>query len=301
MTPEVTGAKCPGRTAYIPALSLLSHPPIAHPELATMNEVDFDIEKLLADADEVVQSDDTIEAVENQDTDSNVEPDDPVQVEPESVNKTKRRRKKAAKQKRRRGRPKGSTAKSRVLIPDADGVLVECSTRPRWRRPDQIRFRKRYCQELIEWMADGNTYEGFATVINTDRANLYKWETEYPEWVDAKRTAFEQCEQWWLKIAKDNLISKREGSLNSSVWIFNMKNRFKWTDRTDLTSGDESLKSKPIDIRFVQVDKEMQNAIDRRIEIDDNSGTDTTATQPERNTGSDQYGDQLPGFSSNRL
>ncbi len=73
---------------------------------------------------------------------------------------------------------------------------------------------------------------------------LYNWEKVHSEFLDAKKEGSERNLLYWEKAGKEGLwdeteyneqgklLSKR--SLNSTVWIFNMKNRHRWRDNKDV-------------------------------------------------------------------
>jgi hypothetical protein len=68
--------------------------------------------------------------------------------------------------------------------------------------------------------------------------------------LQAEKRAIEQaereCRLFWEKEGIENMyIQKDGGSFNSAVWIFNMKNRFNWKDRTDVTSNEETINRPP--------------------------------------------------------
>ena len=97
------------------------------------------------------------------------------------------------------------------------------------------KYKPEYCQKLIDHMATGLSYETFGAVIDVATSTIYLWEDEHPEFSEAKKIAFNKCRIWWESHATDYLVNSPNGkSLNASIWIFNMKNRFKWTDRQDI-------------------------------------------------------------------
>lgn len=92
-------------------------------------------------------------------------------------------------------------------------------------------YRSEYCQLLVDHMTKGFSYESFAATIRTSRASLYNWEKQYPEFLDAKKEAFEQCQYWWEKQGINGLHSDQDSpKINPAMWIFNMKSRFRWKD-----------------------------------------------------------------------
>ena len=98
------------------------------------------------------------------------------------------------------------------------------------------------CDEVIEFMAKGYSFDAFAGHVDISKEPLYQWIKKYPEFSDSKRRAFQLCREFWetkgieglfstsrTEKSGDTLISESK-ALNASVWIFNMRNRFKWTD-----------------------------------------------------------------------
>lgn len=102
-------------------------------------------------------------------------------------------------------------------------------------------YKEGYCIALIDHMSKGFSYESFAAKIGTCRQTLYNWEKEYPEFLDTKKQAQELCQFWWESAGINglytivehdedggkNIIEKK---INPSMWIFNMKARFRWQD-----------------------------------------------------------------------
>jgi len=101
------------------------------------------------------------------------------------------------------------------------------------RRPD---YKEEYCQMLIDHMSQGLSYETFAAVVKTHRSTLYRWEAKYSNFRDAKQTGVEAGQLLWEKIGIAQAVGdKALGKGNVASWIFNMKNRYSWTDRTEQT------------------------------------------------------------------
>lgn len=103
-------------------------------------------------------------------------------------------------------------------------------------------YKPEYCQSLIDFMAQGFSFKLFAGEIDVNEDTLFEWANRYPDFSDSKKKAFIKCQKFWEQKALDHLVnfsSKENGSesLNTALWIFNMKNRFKWTDRVDVTEN----------------------------------------------------------------
>lgn len=102
------------------------------------------------------------------------------------------------------------------------------------------KYKPEYCQGLIDHMGAGLSFESFAAVIRVHRDTLFEWDKVHPEFSDAKKIAVLACQLFWENLGIKYILNESESfgegqskstSLNSAVWIFNMKNRFKWRDK----------------------------------------------------------------------
>jgi hypothetical protein len=108
-------------------------------------------------------------------------------------------------------------------------------------------YNEDFCEMLIGHMAKGYSFESFASVTDTCKDTLYEWVKVHPEFSDAKKRALEKSRFWWESQGIEGIYTKEtfeqdengsrstKKALNSSVWIFNMKNRFKdeWRDKQE--------------------------------------------------------------------
>lgn len=83
-------------------------------------------------------------------------------------------------------------------------------------------------------MGEGFSYETFAAQVGTHRDTLYEWETQHPNFSDAKKKGQALCQDWWEKMGRAGAAGKIK-NFNAAVWIFSMKNRFKWHDKHEIT------------------------------------------------------------------
>lgn len=84
------------------------------------------------------------------------------------------------------------------------------------------------CEKLVNEMAKGISYRAFAGMIKVNPKTLYKWESLYEEWAEAKEVATAACLYFWESRGIESLDNPK--NFNSVVWYMNMKNRFGWRD-----------------------------------------------------------------------
>jgi len=112
------------------------------------------------------------------------------------------------------------------------------------------RYRVDYNALLIDYMAEGLSFEAFAGHIGVTRRTLYNWLEQYESFQEARELGLAKCRDWWerlgLKIAEgvgnERVVVKEltretpDGKVtetvygpatpNGSTWFANMKNRF---------------------------------------------------------------------------
>ena len=97
-------------------------------------------------------------------------------------------------------------------------------------------YRPEYCQRLIAWGKQGLSFESFASDVDVCVDTLYEWDQRHPEFSDAKKRASAYSRAWWERMGQSGMLAT---GFSSAVWIFNMKNRFGWRDK----SPEESVES----------------------------------------------------------
>lgn len=105
-------------------------------------------------------------------------------------------------------------------------------------------YKPEYCEMLIKHMSDGYSFESFGAVVHCSKATLYNWKHDYPEFLEAQSTGSMYSSMFWEKLGIDGVKGNLDG-FNASAWIFNMKNRHNWKDKSETelsTSKDEDKK-----------------------------------------------------------
>jgi hypothetical protein len=99
------------------------------------------------------------------------------------------------------------------------------------------KYKKEYCEQLLEHGKKGLSLETFAGQIGVDRDTLKEWAKKHKEFSAAKKK-FEDLSQFvWEQYGIAGMVGKIKG-FNAAVWIFNMKNRFSWRDKREITIDD---------------------------------------------------------------
>lgn len=107
------------------------------------------------------------------------------------------------------------------------------------------KYRKEYCDLLIEHMSKGLSIESFAGVVKATKKTIYEWMKQHPEFLYAAEQGSALSQLKWEQIGIDGVFSTsisertQEGfrseskAINASVWKFNMQNRFGWREKVE--------------------------------------------------------------------
>jgi hypothetical protein len=96
-------------------------------------------------------------------------------------------------------------------------------------------YKQEYCQQLIDHMAKGYSFEAFGGVVGVARDRVYEWAKKHPDFAEAKEIGLAQNLMYFEKQGNMGLWEDKDGpKLNNTLWVFNMKNRHGWTDRKDV-------------------------------------------------------------------
>ena len=98
-------------------------------------------------------------------------------------------------------------------------------------------YRPEYCQQLIDFMAQGYSFRSFACDIpGVSSDAMHVWATKHPDFAQAKAKAQDKYFKYWEDLGKRG-VNGEVKNFNAVAWIFNMKNRFQW--RNEVVVKDE--------------------------------------------------------------
>lgn len=91
-----------------------------------------------------------------------------------------------------------------------------------------------YCEQLIEHMSQGLSIITFAAEIGVCEDTLYEWMKKHQNFSVSKKIGEALSHRWWMQVGMTGMLGKIK-NFNPAIWIFTMKNRFKWKDKEEIT------------------------------------------------------------------
>ena len=124
-------------------------------------------------------------------------------------------------------------------------------------RPETItkKFADKAADQLVDWFAEGQSIAEIACNLGISKESYYKCKKISEKFSDAEKVGLAASEAWWAKIGRAGAVGKV--AINPPTWIFNMKNRFDWSDKREIdhTSSDGSMTPQKIEIVAVKPEK----------------------------------------------
>jgi hypothetical protein len=96
-------------------------------------------------------------------------------------------------------------------------------------------------EDIPEMFRNGESIEEVCRdKLKISKQTCYNWMKEHPEFLDSIKQGLGLSEAWWHTLGRAGASGK--APINPAVWIFNMKNRFGWSDKMDsnLNIGDQA-------------------------------------------------------------
>lgn len=89
------------------------------------------------------------------------------------------------------------------------------------------KYKKEYCEQLIEHFEEGFSYGSFAGKIGVNQDTLYEWEKVHPEYSESKKIGYSKSMYYWEKLGLSGIKGETTGKFAASPFIFMMKCRFR--------------------------------------------------------------------------
>lgn len=116
------------------------------------------------------------------------------------------------------------------------------------------------CDDVVRVMRDGGSIAEVCAELGIIRDTFHIWREIHPEFSDSVKEGLDLSEAFWNRLGQDGATGANRNA-NATFWIFNMKNRFDWSDRRDVNNTGETT------INVI-------TGIDRKIGDDDESDDD---------------------------
>jgi len=97
------------------------------------------------------------------------------------------------------------------------------------------KLRKDWKTFIVKEMADGASQAEITAGLEISNDLFYRFMKEEPEFSETIKKGLVLCKCWWEKKGRKNLENKE---FSATLWYMNMKNRFGWADKTEITGAN---------------------------------------------------------------
>ncbi len=97
----------------------------------------------------------------------------------------------------------------------------------------------RWKERMFNLAKEGASIIELAVMLDIARSTFYELSERDKEFSNTVKKCKELCEVWWVKKGRISLENK---DFSYTGWYMNMKNRFNWKDKQDITSNDQEIK-----------------------------------------------------------
>jgi hypothetical protein len=91
---------------------------------------------------------------------------------------------------------------------------------------------------IISEMKEGAALQEIKAMFNISEDLFYRWMEEEPDFSEAIKRGIKLAEGWWMGEGRKSL---RDKDFSYTGWYMNMKNRYNWADKKDITSGGQPI------------------------------------------------------------
>lgn len=101
-----------------------------------------------------------------------------------------------------------------------------------------IKLPDNYKETMTTLAKEGASIIELAIELEISRDSFYEISKRDDDFSDTVKRCKELSEAWWERSGRTNLMNK---DFNYTGWYMNMKNRFNWKDRQDVTTNDKDM------------------------------------------------------------
>ena len=96
------------------------------------------------------------------------------------------------------------------------------------------KYKPEMCETAIELMKAGASLVEVAAELGICAGTVHEWKKSNPDFAAAMQRGIELSRAWWEHQGRTNLENK---SFNYVGWYMNMKNRFGWKDKSEVSGN----------------------------------------------------------------
>jgi transposase len=97
------------------------------------------------------------------------------------------------------------------------------------------------CDDVVNTMRGGGTKLEVCAELGIVYDTFLEWQRIHPEFFEAVKQGTGLSEAFWTRLGQAGATGSNPNA-NATFWIFNMKNRFDWSDKRDIhQTGDVTL------------------------------------------------------------
>lgn len=115
------------------------------------------------------------------------------------------------------------------------------------------KYRKEFCQKLIEHMKGGLSFKTFGAEIDVAEDTLHDWCKKHKEFSESKNKGRALQEQFYEKFGRGAMAGKVPG-FNATAFIWMTKNMLRWRDRHEITGSDGGPIESKVEMKVVVED-----------------------------------------------
>lgn len=101
----------------------------------------------------------------------------------------------------------------------------------------KTKYKDEYAQNLPSMFENGESVIEVCANMQISKDTFYRWCKQHKRFKEAYEQGLDLSQAWWEKLGRAGSLGTQK--INAATWIFNMKNRFKWNDRTQIESTSD--------------------------------------------------------------
>ena len=99
------------------------------------------------------------------------------------------------------------------------------------------KYSPELCEKILPMFKNGESIVEVCAQLGISRDTFYDWIKIHDDFSDTIKRGLELSEAWWSRLGRNGAAGKAK--IQPATWIFNMKNRFKWTDKVEVNETDD--------------------------------------------------------------